>query len=78
MFLSEVFANAFANTTGAVVELYNTDGSVGAARAAGVGAGVYPDYAASFSGMALQKTIMPVPEKLSAYQEVYTKWKEGL
>ena len=78
MFLSDVFAGAFANTTGAVLELYNTDGSVGAARAAGVGAGVFRDYASSFAGMALQKTIRPDPGKAAAYQQVYAKWKEGL
>ncbi len=78
MFLSDVFAAAFANTTGAVLELYNTDGSVGAARAAGVGAGVFRDYASSFAGMALQKTIRPDRGKAAAYQQVYAKWKEGL
>lgn len=78
MFLSEVFASTFANTTGAVVELYNTDGSIGAARAAGVGAGVFSGYASSFSGMARQKTIVPDPHKQEYYEQVYAKWKEGL
>ncbi len=32
MFLSPLFAEAFATVTGATVELYNTDGSQGAAR----------------------------------------------
>jgi xylulokinase len=78
MFLSEVFASTFANITGAMIELYNTDGSIGAARAAGVGAGVYPDFASSFSGMARQRTIVPDPNKIEYYQQVYAKWKEGL
>ncbi len=39
MFLSDVFAEAFANTSGATLELYDTDGATGAARAAGIGAG---------------------------------------
>lgn len=78
MFLSDVFAEVFANTTGAKLELYNTDGSVGAARAAGVGAGVFADYASSFTGMALQKTISPDPARAAAYQQIYAKWKKGL
>jgi xylulokinase len=78
MFLSDVFAEAFANSTGAVLELYNTDGSIGAARAAGVGVGVFPDYASSFTGMALQKIIRPDLDKAAAYQQGYAKWKEGL
>ena len=41
MFLSPLFARAFADVTGAAVELYETDGAQGAARGAGVGAGVF-------------------------------------
>ena len=41
MFLSPLFGEAFATVTGSVVELYNTDGSQGAARGAGIGAGIY-------------------------------------
>ena len=78
MFLSEVFASTFASTTGAVVELYNTDGAIGAARAAGVGAGIFKDYAASFTGMARQKIIQPDPHQQQLYSQGYAKWKEGL
>ena len=39
MFLSPLFQEAFVNTTGTCLELYNTDGSVGAARGAGIGGG---------------------------------------
>ena len=44
MFLSPLFREAFANTTSAIVELYNTDGAQGAARGAGVGAGIYNNF----------------------------------
>ena len=44
MFLSDVFCKTFAAITGAVVELYNTDGAQGAARGAGIGAEIYKDY----------------------------------
>ena len=43
MFLSSLFGQIFAAVTGTTVELYNTDGSQGAARGAGVGAGIYKD-----------------------------------
>ena len=42
MFLSPVFMEAFVNATGVPVELYNSDGSVGAALGAGIGAGYFP------------------------------------
>ena len=39
MFLSPIFRETLAGVSGATIELYDTDGSVGAARGAGIGAG---------------------------------------
>lgn len=78
MFLSEIFADAFANTSGATLELYDTDGATGAARAAGIGAGVYKNFEESFSGMKKIKTIEPEHDKINRYSEVYEKWRMGL
>ena len=78
MFLSDIFADAFANTSGATLELYDTDGATGAARAAGIGAGIYKNFGESFSGMKKIKTIEPTSERISAYGNVYEKWKKGL
>src|SRR3546814_20614624 len=41
MFLSPVFRETLSSLTGATIELYDTDGAAGAARGAGVGAGLY-------------------------------------
>lgn len=78
MFLSDLFADVFANTTGAVVELYNTDGAAGAARAAGVGAGIYQDAKESYTGMELIKTIEPSQKLTETYQDIYQQWKQQL
>ncbi len=78
MFLSDVFADAFANTLGASLELYDTDGATGAARGAGVGAGVYNNFGECFAGMKKIKTIEPDQEKQKRYAEVYNKWTEQL
>ena len=78
MFLSEVFASSFANTTGCVVELYKTDGSIGAARAAGVGAKIYNSFTEGFKEMKVIKRIEPQPEWQEQYGEFYDKWKEGI
>ncbi|MGE5559183.1 MAG: xylulokinase [Bacillota bacterium] len=74
MFLSPLFGEIFANTTGAGIELYNTDGSQGAARGAGVGAGIYPDFHSAFAGLKTVKTIEPDPKLIPAYQEAYARW----
>ena len=78
MFLSEVFASTFANSTGCTIELYNTDGAVGAARAAGVGARVYKNFAESFAGMEMIKKIDPDPELQEQTMEIYEDWKHRL
>ena len=78
MFLSDIFATTFANTTGCAIELYNTDGALGAARAAGVGAGIYKDFATCFSGMEVVKRIDPDKNHVQKTKEVYERWKEGL
>jgi len=78
MFLSPLFRQAFANITGAVVELYNTDGSQGAARGAGMGAGIYASAREAFSGLDCQKTIEPDPQEQDAYKEAYASWLDDL
>ena len=78
MFLSDVFAAAFAHTSGCIVELYNTDGAQGAARAAGVGAGVFANFGESFIGMEKIKAYEPEKSKMELYTQAYTKWKNGL
>ncbi|WKN32808.1 FGGY family carbohydrate kinase [Porifericola rhodea] len=74
MFLSPIFREAFANVTGAALELYNTDGAVGAARGAGVGAGIYSGFEEAFSALELVGEVQPEADKQLAYGEAYTQW----
>jgi len=78
MFLSPLFAEAFATVTQATVQLYNTDGSQGAARGAGIGAGVYKGPDEAFTGLEPVKTIEPNDKLSSAYQQAYARWEENL
>jgi len=78
MFLSEVFEEAFVNTSGCVVELYNTDGALGAARAAGVGAGIFHGFKECFRGMELVQRIEPDKALQRQYEDIYGEWKAGL
>ena len=77
MFLSPVFAEAFANTTGATIELFNTDGAQGAARAAGVGAGLYASTDESFKGLKLLERIEPETILQEQYTSAYQHWKSN-
>lgn len=78
MFLSPVFREIFAAVTGAVVELYDTDGSQGAARGAGIGAGIYKDNKDAFTGLKALKVITPDKKLVKFYSGAYARWKEML
>ncbi|HEV8272452.1 MAG TPA: FGGY family carbohydrate kinase [Chitinophagaceae bacterium] len=78
MFLSDVFSSVFVNTLGCDLELYNTDGATGAARGAGIGAGVYKNASEAYSSMEKIKNYTPVKEEQEIYSTVYNKWKKQL
>lgn len=77
LFLSPLFREAFANTTGATIELYDTDGAQGAARAAGIGVGVY-DVKSAFEGLTKMATFEPTDELRASYGECYALWEGAL
>lgn len=78
MFLSPVFCEAFANTVGAVVELYNTDGAQGAARGAGIGSGVFRDQSEAFRGLERIGVIEPTAALMDLYGDAWSRWVEVL
>ncbi|MBD3391817.1 MAG: carbohydrate kinase [Chitinivibrionales bacterium] len=78
MFRSPLFQSAFATVAGARLELYNTDGSRGAARGAGIGAGIYKNMRDAFVGLTATKTIDPDKQNAAAYDEAYQRWLGAL
>lgn len=78
MFLSPIFRETLAGITGATIELYNTDGSVGAARGAGIGSGYYKSAGEAFSNLKKLETIEPNAKAATAYQEAYENWLKQL
>lgn len=74
MFLSPIFRDTLAGVTGATIELCDTDGSVGAARGAGMGAGIYADYREAFAALKKLQVIEPVTKDEPAYREAYERW----
>ena len=76
MFLSPVFRDTLAGVTGAVIELYDTDGSVGAAKGAGMGAGIYKDNNEAFA--TLEKLAVIEPARQNEYAQAYELWKSRM
>ncbi|MDO4172924.1 MAG: carbohydrate kinase, partial [Prevotellaceae bacterium] len=66
-----------AAVTGATIELYETDGSVGAAYGAGIGAGIYKDADDAFKTLKHKATEVPV-EDAADYKAAYELWKKRL
>jgi xylulokinase len=78
MMLSPLFRDTLANLSGCTIELYNTDGAQGAARGAGIGAGIYKNYAEAFAGLHVTRTIEPDTRAHGAYREAYERWLGAL
>ena len=78
MFLSPIFRNTLAGVTGATIELYDTDGSVGAAKGAGMGLGLYKDHNEAFATLKKLQVIEPDVRHKEQYQAAYALWKERL
>ena len=78
LFLSDRFCQAFAQLTGAPLELYDTDGAQGAARAAGVGAGAFASHAEALAAVEQIGSFAPRPELADAYGEFYARWRAGV
>ncbi len=78
MFLSPIFRETLAGISGATIELYNTDGSVGAARGAAVGSGYYQSFADAFGSLKKLETIEPDTNKKTEYKAAYERWKNKL
>lgn len=78
MFLSSIFRQSLSSVSNAVIELYDTDGAVGAARAAGMGIGFYADSKEAFASLEKIAVIEPEHEKQEQYIEAYSRWKNHL
>jgi xylulokinase len=72
LFLSDLFLEAFVNSTGVPVELYESDGSIGAALGAGIGLGIFASPEEAFSNSKPIQFIEPTITE--QYEPVYQEW----
>lgn len=77
LFRSEIFSNTVATLIGHEIEIYNTTGAIGAARAAGLIDGDFKEFGANISKNDHVMTYMPL-KQTEAYQEAYRNWKQEL
>ena len=78
LFQSPTFAQTMADLTGATVEIWNTDGSAGAARGAAVGAGCFKSPEAGFGEPEVVARYESDAADAAVLEEAYTRWVEGL
>ena len=78
MFQSPVFREALSCISDTEIHLYNTDGSLGAARGAGIGSGYYNSAKEAFSGLKEVGITKPDKSKTGAYENAYNAWKNNL
>ena len=75
MLLSPLFRSTLATLCGASIELFDTDGSLGAARGAALGAGIYKTAGEAFSTLRRLDVIQPVPAWTQPLEDAYGRWK---
>ena len=78
MFQSKIFREALSCIINTEIHLYNTDGSIGAARGAGIGCGYYKSAKEAFAGLKTVGVTKPDILKTAAYEQAYSRWKKLL
>lgn len=74
MFLSPIFRTTLATVADAVIELYDTDGSVGAATGAAVGSGYYASAEEAFRNLHKRNVVEPDRNHHNQYLDAYARW----
>ena len=78
LFLSPIFTETLAQTAGANIELYSTDGAQGAARGAALGAKYFTSRQEAFRGLERLRIIEPQNSRSAQYKELYQHWSSAL
>ena len=75
MFLSPIFRTTLATVANAVIELYDTNGAMGAAIGAALGCGYYATPEEAFRTLRKLAVVEPDVANKSAYLEAYERWR---
>ena len=78
MFKSALFRDTLATVSGAMIDVYKTEGSEGAAKGAGMGAGIYQNHNEVFASLECLAHIEPLVSQRDEYLSAYQRWKSVL
>lgn len=78
MFKSALFRDTLATVSGAMIDVYKTEGSEGAAKGAGMGAGIYQNHNEAFDSLECLAHIEPLVSQRDEYLSAYQRWKSVL
>ncbi len=78
LFLSPVFRETLATVTGARIEMYDTDGAVGAARGAAIGVGAYTSPQDAFRSLRQIGVVEPNSRLAEQTRSAYDLWERRL
>lgn len=78
MFQSRVFREALSCIINTEIHLFNTDGSIGAARGAGIGCEYYKYVKEAFNGLETIEVTKPNRLRITYYEQAYVKWMNYL
>ena len=76
LFKSRIFKEIFVNISKTDLNVYDTDGSLGAARGAALGSGDYKSEKEAFSSLILIEKV--IPKDSNSLEESYKNWKKLL
>lgn len=78
LFLSPLFRSTLATLCDSRIELFDTDGALGAARGAALGAGFYKNAEEAFASLKKVDVVAPEATWKAPLEEAFAKWKETI
>ena len=78
LFLSPLFRSTLATLCDSRIELFDTDGALGAARGAALGAGFYKNAEEAFASLKTVDEVAPEATWKAPLEEAFAKWKETI
>ncbi|NNE29973.1 MAG: carbohydrate kinase, partial [Saprospiraceae bacterium] len=77
LFRSKVFSTTLSNLIKTPIQVVKTSGAVGAAKAAGIGCGIYSSLEEAFDSLEVEKEYIPEDSECD-YENAFKRWEKDL